>query len=256
MKKILLSVLVLFSVLVLSVSKPYAQESCYNWYIVKRGNDCPGFPKECELVEKYGGLYVDKSSAKSGEKVIYLTFDTGYDNGNVSKIVSILNEKGVKASFFVLSNLIRKNGDLIKEMNNSGHLICNHTDNHKDMTKLTNEEFLSNLGRLEKLYYECTGEEMSKFFRFPEGHYDEEKLKCAYEAGYTTVFWSLAYADWDNGRQPANNRAMQILEDNCHNGAIILLHPTSATNVKILPLLIDKWKAEGYTFKTLDAIVK
>ncbi len=137
-------------------------------------------------------------------------------------------------------------------MAETGHLICNHTDNHKDMTTLTNEEFLANLKRLEDLYKECTGLNMSKYFRFPEGHYDEEKLKCAKDAGYTTVFWSLAYADWDNAKQPQESKAMKILEDNCHNGAIVLLHPTSSTNVKILPMLIDKWKAEGYEFKTLD----
>ena len=255
MKKVVIIVLAITICLASIPRQTYAEGGIYNWYIIKRGNDTPGFPKESELIESLGGVYMDRSAADSNRRVIYLTFDAGYDNGNVTKVVNILKAKNVNASFFILSNLIRKNPELIRSMASDGNLVCNHTDNHKDMTTLSNSEFLDNLKRLEDLYFDCTGLEMSKFFRFPEGRYDTEKLRCASEAGYTTVFWSLAYADWDNARQPSDSSAMKILEDNCHSGAILLLHPTSATNVRILPLLIDKWLAEGYEFRTLDQMV-
>ena len=136
-------------------------------------------------------------------------------------------------------------------MADEGHLVCNHTYNHKDLTKLGDDEIIDNLHRLELQYKEATGKEMEKFFRFPEGRYDSRVLRLLCENGYSTVFWSMAYDDWDNSRQMSLDKAKQKLLSTTHDGAIILLHPTSRTNAEILEDLICEWRLRGYSFGTL-----
>ena len=139
-------------------------------------------------------------------------------------------------------------------MISEGHTVCNHTKNHKDLTKLTEEEIKQDLLSLEKVYEEKTGDMLAKYFRFPEGKYDEKSLKTISCLGYKTIFWSFAYADWDNGNQPPVDSSIKKIIDNTPNGEVILLHPNSATNATILPTLIDKWREMGYKFGTLDEL--
>ena len=186
---------------------------------------------------------------------MYLTFDAGYENGNIERILDVLKEKNVKGAFFVLSHLIEANTDLVKRMADEGHLVCNHTMSHKNMAAVTDRSvFEKELGGLEKLYAEKIGGEMAKFYRPPEGRLSEENLKLLDEMGYTTVLWSFAYADWDNNKQMPAEKAIQKVLDGTHNGEIILLHPTSKTNADILGRLIDAWREEGYRFGTLDEL--
>lgn len=207
------------------------------------------------MILSYDGYYIDPHvDDESERRVLYLTFDAGYENGNVEKILDTLAAENVPAAFFVLDHLILDNTELVMRMQKEGHLVCNHTKNHKDMTKCPKEEMVKNLTDLEKLCEEKTGCAMSKYFRFPEGRFSEEALACAQELGYQTIFWSFAYADWDNDKQPDPERAKKKILENTHNGAVILLHPTSATNAAILPDLIREWKAAGYTFGTLDEL--
>lgn len=231
----------------------YADSGC-NWYIVKRGNEVPGFPENADEILKHGGIFIDNNAVDSNEKKIYLTFDAGYENGNVEKILDIMRDENVQGAFFVLSNLINKNPELIKRMVNEGHLVCNHTSNHKDLTKLNDGEILANLARLEKQYKDLTGMEMEKIFRFPEGRYNISALKLLQENGYKSVFWSMAYDDWDNGRQMNVDKAKEKLLSTTHNGAILLLHPTSSTNARILRDLIHEWRDMGYSFGSLRDI--
>ena len=209
------------------------------------------------FIEDYGGYYVDKKHGDGvADKVIYLTFDAGYENGNVEKIVDVLGEEGVPAAFFVLDNLITKNKALVMRMIEEGHLVCNHTSKHLDVTKCkTLDEFKAELESLEDIYREVTGCEMPKYFRPPEGKFDEKTLKYANDLGYKTIFWSLAYADWDNNKQPDPEASKKLLLDNIHNGAVILLHPTSTTNAQILSDLITSLKSEGYRFGSLYELV-
>jgi len=227
-----------------------AESNTKNWYIVKRGNCEPGFPSEATFLSDHNCYYIDKSNSKK----LYLTFDAGYENGNIEKILDIMKENDIKGAFFVLSNLVKKNTDLVKRMSEEGHLVCNHTSNHKNLTKLTKEEIKCNLERLENEYNTLTGMKMQKIFRYPEGQYNKDTVLTIEKLGYKTFFWSLAYADWDNNKQPSAEQAIKTLLSNTHDGAIILLHPTSKTNVEILPTLISKWKEMGYSFGTLDEI--
>ena len=221
-----------------------------NWYIKRKGRDIPIFPKEAVEAESYDAYYIDKS----GEKKIYLTFDAGYENGNVEKILDVLKEKSVPAAFFLLDNIILKNSDLVLRMEDEGHLVCNHTKNHKNLSFASEEEIARNLKALEMIYEERCGRKMSKYFRFPEGRYTLQALKTVQSLGYKTIFWSFAYDDWDNGRQPDCDKAIKKVLDNTHDGAVMLFHPTSSTNAEIFPILIDSWRDMGYTFGTLDEL--
>ena len=206
-------------------------------------------------VERYNGYHVDKRHGDGrGEKVLYLTFDAGYENGNVEKIMDILREENVPAAFFVLKRIILNHPELVKRMDREGHLVGNHTMTHRDTTAMSRADFEEELKGLAHLYRECTGKDLAPYYRPPEGRYNETTLRYAQEMGYKTVFWSLAYADWDNDHQPDPKAAKEKILGRTHNGAVILLHPTSATNAAIMQDLIREWKAQGYRFGTLDEL--
>jgi peptidoglycan-N-acetylmuramic acid deacetylase len=202
---------------------------------------------------QYNALFID-NKVDDNNKVIYLTFDAGYENGNVEKILDTLKKENVPAAFFLLDNIILKNTDLVIRMAEEGHLVCNHTKNHKNLSRSEESEIIENLKALEDIYRECTGRELDKYFRFPEGKYSIDALRHVNNLGYTTVFWSFAYEDWDNNKQPNTDKAIKKILDNTHNGAVMLFHPTSDTNAKILPTLIKEWKRMGYSFGTLNQL--
>ena len=190
-----------------------------------------------------------------GEKVLYLTFDAGYENGCTAKILDTLKKKQVPAAFFLVGNYIQRSPDLVRRMVAEGHTVGNHTMHHYDMSRLSDKAaFSKELTDLEALYKETVGQELPKFYRPPQGIYSEENLKMAQELGYQTVFWSLAYVDWNNDSQPTREAAFAKLLPRTHNGAVVLLHSTSKTNAEILGELIDKWKEAGYRFGTLEEL--
>lgn len=240
--------------MLLGTTTAVSAEGCLNWYIKRRPGKAPLFPKESDEISAYDAYYIDKEAADRGERKIYLTFDAGYENGNVEKILDVLKSENVPAAFFLLDNIILKNSDLVLRMADEGHLVCNHTKNHKNLSNADAAEIKNNLTALEKIYEEKCGREMAKYFRFPEGSYSIEALKCVQNLGYKTVFWSFAYDDWDNGRQPNREKAIRKVLDGTHDGAIMLFHPTSSTNADILPELIKEWRKMGYSFGSLDQL--
>ncbi|MBQ2875856.1 MAG: polysaccharide deacetylase family protein [Clostridia bacterium] len=225
-----------------------------SWFIKRNGVCAPTFPSDADALSELGCYYIDKAASKNGEKKLYLTFDAGYENGNIERILDVLRDKDVPAAFFVLKNLAIKKPDLLKRMSDEGHLICNHTANHKNLTKATPEEIRAELSELEEICSSRAGISVSKYFRFPEGKYSEESIRCIQNLGYKTVFWSFAYEDWDNNNQPNREYAINKIMKNTHDGAIILLHPTSKTNADIISELIDLWRDMGYKFYSLDEL--
>lgn len=229
-----------------------------HWYC-KRNTEHkqPTLDTNMKFIEEVDGYYVDRTHGDScEEKVIYLTFDVGYENGNVEKIMDIMSAEGVKGAFFILSNVIARNPELVKRMGDEGHLVCNHTSSHKNLVGAGKERLAEELTKLENEYRELTGREISKFFRPPEGTFDRAMLEDARSLGYKTVFWSFAYADWDNKKQMSEAAALDKILSNIHNGEIMLLHPTSSTNAKIMERLIIELKAQGYRFGTLDELAQ
>ena len=206
-----------------------------------------------DQLKQYDAAYIGNQQ----EKVLYLTFDAGYENGCTAEILDILQKHEVKAAFFLVGNYIEKNADLTRRMVEEGHIVGNHTMHHYDMSKLSEKgAFSKELQDLEALFREATGQEMPKFYRPPQGIYSAENLKMAQELGYRTVFWSLAYVDWNNDAQPTKEQAFAKLLPRTHNGAVVLLHSTSATNAEILDELLTMWKGEGYRFGTLEELFK
>jgi peptidoglycan-N-acetylmuramic acid deacetylase len=191
----------------------------------------------------------------SKEKVLYLTFDAGYENGCTAKILDVLQKHEVPAAFFPVGNYLQKNADLVRRMVAEGHIVGNHTMHHPDMSKISDKAaFSKELSDLEALFKEITGETMPKYYRPPQGSYSEDNLRMAKELGYKTVFWSLAYVDWNNDKQPTAEYAFSKLLPRTHNGAVILLHSTSQTNAEILDQLLERWKEMGYRFASLEEL--
>ncbi len=248
-----------FSVFCIFTLSVFAETSCspFGWYVKRTGDQTPPpLASEFSFMNKYNAFYLNPT-AHDDDKVIYLTFDAGYENGNVEKILTTLDEHGAKGTFFVLDNIIKRDTELIKRMAEGGHTVANHTRSHKDMTKLTDiEDFSKQLTELEDIYREYTGYEMAKFYRPPEGKLSERSLELADKLGYTTVMWSFAYADWDNDKQPNPDEAVERILKNTHNGMIILLHPTSATNAEIMDRLLCEWESMGYRFGSLTELGK
>lgn len=204
-----------------------------------------------DQLRQYQAAYIGDTN----EKVLYLTFDAGYENGCTARILDTLKEKQVPAAFFLVGNYIQRSPDLVRRMVAEGHTVGNHTMHHYDMSRLSDKAaFSKELTDLEVLYKETVGQELPKYYRPPQGIYSEENLKMAQELGYQTVFWSLAYVDWNNDAQPTREAAFAKLLPRTHNGAVVLLHSTSKTNAEILGELIDKWKAMGYRFGTLEEL--
>ena len=248
---LLCAAVLLFSLIAVPVG---AKDSAIGWYVKKNDTHTPPpLDSALSVIERYDGYYLDRD-AKEDDPVLYLTFDAGYENGNVARILDTLRAHNAPGAFFVLSHLVTANPDLVRRMADEGHTVCNHSANHPDMTKLDADGVTSELESLAAVYRETVGEEIAPYFRPPEGTFDETLLSRVRQAGYKTVFWSYAYADWDNGRQPQPEKALEKILKNIHNGEIMLLHPTSSTNAEIMKDLIKELKEMGFRFGTIDEL--
>lgn len=207
----------------------------------------PSGTESPEVMKKYNAYFVGDSK----KKVLYLTFDCGYENGNTPAILKALKKHKVKATFFVVGHFLKENHDLVKQMVKEGHTVGNHTYNHPNIIGMSKEKFESELTQVEDLFQEITGKELSKYYRPPQGKYNVENLQMAQAKGYKTFFWSLAYVDWNQDAQPTKEEAFDKLLSRVHPGAIVLLHNTSKTNGEILDELLSKWEDMGYSFGTL-----
>lgn len=226
-----------------------------NWFFKPQKD---GKPSEepgdvLELLKSYSGYYLGDTS----KKVLYLTFDEGYENGYTPKILDALKANNVKAAFFVTTDYIKTNSEIIKRMVEEGHLVCNHSDSHPSMAKKAlqgKENFISEFTATEKAFEEVTGKKMPKFFRPPMGKYSELSMYYTKELGYKTIFWSFAYKDWIPNEQPSVEYARKKIMDRTHSGAIILLHAVSKTNANIMDSILKEWKSQGYEFGSLNEL--
>ena len=224
----------------------------YNWFIKSAADGKqPVVFDNNKMPDKYGALYLGSPD----EKVVYLTFDVGYVNENVIKILDVMEKYNIKSAFFLLPQPIKHDTDVVKRMYDEGHIVANHSYSHRNMATVTDySNFLKEITDLEDLYREYTGHEMGKYFRPPEGRFSEKTLEFSERAGRVMVFWSFAYKDWDNGQQPNTAGALNKILSNLHNGEVFLLHPTSATNAAVFEDAINEILARGYRFGTLDEL--
>lgn len=215
----------------------------------RQAGDAPIGPASSRDLARYHAAYLGDTT----QKVIYLTFDAGFENGCTAQILDVLQKHDVPAAFFLVGNYLKTNPDLVRRMVSEGHIVGNHTMSHPDMSRIEKEEaFSKELAGLETLYREITGQELPKFYRPPQGVYSQKNLEMADKLGYKTVFWSLAYVDWNQDKQPTKEQAFSKLLPRIHNGAVVLLHSTSQTNAQILDELLSKWKEMGYRFASVE----
>lgn len=223
----------------------------YEWGLSFQTEGEPPVPNlSAEALAPYHAYFC----AGGEQKRLYLTFDAGYENGNTTPILDALAKHHAPAAFFVVGPYIKEYPDLVKRMTDEGHIVGNHTYHHPDMSQKGREAFVQELADVEALYLQLTGKEMPRFYRPPEGKFSTENLEWANALGYKTVFWGLAYVDWNPDAQPTREKAFDKLLPRTFPGAVVLLHSTSATNAAILDELLTRWEDMGYTFGRLDEL--
>ena len=199
------------------------------------------------IIEKYKGICIGNAD----KKYIYLTFDNGYEAGYTEKILEVLKQNQVPATFFLTAHYINTQPELVQRMIEDGHIIGNHTVNHKSMPEIDNDTIKKEVMDLHTAVYEKFGYEM-KYIRPPKGEYSERTIAYTNTLGYKTVMWSFAYDDWDEAKQGREEYGKKKILDNLHNGEVMLLHGTSKDNSNILDECIKEIKSQGYEFKSLD----
>lgn len=244
--------LVCISMLTSIKSEKLIETAVTDWGLsFQKEGDSPIGNADSDYLSQFDSYFIGDEA----EKKIYLTFDAGYENGYTPAILEALDKHNVKATFFVVGHFLDKNKNLTLDILKRGHTIGNHTYSHPNMSSISDKaSFEKELSKNEALYKEITGEDMPKFYRPPQGKFSEENLKMAKELGYKTIFWSLAYVDWNVDKQPDNEESINLLCSRIHPGAIVLLHNTSKTNSEILDKLLTKWEEMGYTFGTLSEL--
>ena len=220
-----------------------------SWGVLRKPNNetpqaDPGAP---ELLKKYGGVYLGDTS----KKIIYLTFDEGYENGYTPKILDVLKENKVQAAFFITGPYLKEHQDLVRRMVEEGHVVGNHTVNHHSLPSLSDKEIEEEVLGLERAFREKFGKSM-KFLRPPKGEYSERTLAITSKLGYTNMFWSFAYDDWYTDKVRGPEYAYNMVMNNLHNGAILLLHAVSKDNADALDMIIKGAREKGYEFGTFD----
>jgi len=222
--------------------------SAYGWGYKRNDQHVrPEIGSYAEMIKEYGAYYADLSE----ERVIYLTFDNGYEQGYTNKVLDILKEEEVPASFFVTGHYIKSAPDLIKRMVDEGHIIGNHSHSHPDFTKLSKEEIKEELDKVEEGVAQLTNQKEMFFLRPPRGTFNEDTLKWTKDLGYTHIFWSLAFNDWNVDQQKGWQYAYDEIMSQIHPGAIVLLHTVSQDNAEALQRVIQDLKKENYSFKSL-----
>jgi len=225
------------------------------WWFKRDDNHGPSGCDDTLEISDYGAYYLDKNVTEK-EKVIYLTFDCGYENGYTEQMLDVLKEQDVPACFFVTKTYIRDNIELTKRMKEEGHQVGNHTITHPSMPEKSYEEIIQEITGCADYMNEVTGYDMDPYLRPPRGEYSERTLMLTHDLGYKTIFWSMAYLDFDVNKQPGVDYVIDHFNKFHHNGAIILMHNVSSSNAGALESVIKNLKAEGYRFASLNELNK
>lgn len=245
-------IMVLFFLVLFPLGSSVEAAGGFGWGYKKNDeHKIPEIGRYGDMLAKYGAYYADDS----GDKVIYLTFDNGYEQGYTDDILDVLKEEQVPATFFVTGHYVKSEPDLVKRMADEGHIIGNHSYHHPDFTILTKDAMKKELEDLEKAVAAVSDQKHLKYMRPPKGTFNEQTLKWANDLGYIHIFWSLAFADWNTKAQKGGQYAYDQIMKQIHPGAIVLLHTVSSDNAAALSKLIKELKKQGYQFKSLDDLV-
>jgi peptidoglycan-N-acetylmuramic acid deacetylase len=203
------------------------------------------------IIEDQGAVY----KGDKNKKELYLTFDNGYENGYTEQILDVLKKEKVPAAFFVTGHYLESASELVERMAYEGHIIGNHSWHHPDLTKVSDEKIKQELEMVRAETEKLTGKKHMAYLRPPRGVFSERTMAVARDAGYTHVFWSLAYVDWNTDQQKGWQYSYDKIMNQIHPGAILLLHTVSKDNADALEKVIRDLKEQGYTFKSLDDLM-
>ncbi|SEN28708.1 delta-lactam-biosynthetic de-N-acetylase [Lihuaxuella thermophila] len=246
-------VFVIISSLILIHSAGAYEAKPYHFGFKKsRNGELPSIAQEgfMSILQKQGAIFLGDPKKKE----LYLTFDNGYENGYTVKVLDVLKAKKVPAAFFVTGHYVKDQPELIKRMAKEGHVIGNHSWSHPDMTRISTSRIQKELDQVKEEVAHLTGQKEMRFARPPRGIFSEKTLAVHRELGYTTVFWSVAYKDWDTKDQRGWNHAYKNVMSQLHPGAVILLHSVSKDNAEALEKMIDDARKQGYEFKSLEQL--
>lgn len=221
------------------------------WWLKRNENHQTPEVSDYIDLSKYDVYYVNPKCKK---KKIFLTFDCGYENGFTPKILDVLKKQKIVAAFFVTKPFIREGRELVRRMKKEGHIVGNHTVHHKSMPTLSDRDNKQEIIDCAEYCKEATGYEMDHFIRPPMGEYNEKTLKLTKSMGYKTIFWSMAYVDFDVNKQPGKQYVVEHFKKYTHNGAIPLMHNVSQSNAEALDEVITNLKKEGYQFESLKKL--
>lgn len=202
------------------------------------------------ILQRQQAIFLGNTNSKE----LYLTFDNGYENGFTPRILDILRDKQVPAAFFVTGHFVKDQAELVQRMAKEGHLIGNHSWSHPDLSQVGAERIRGEMDKVRQAVAELTGGQEMKFMRPPRGIFSDRMLSVCRELGYTGVFWSVAYKDWDVNSQRGGQYAFDSVMSQLHPGAVILLHSVSRDNVEALGRIIDAARSQGYEFKSLNEL--
>lgn len=246
------NVLIIFGVTFMIFSLSIQQVFAYGWgYKRNNTNDVPEIGRYEQILDGHRAYYADLS----GEKVIYITFDNGYEQGYTSQVLDILKEEEVPATFFVTGHYVEQEPELINRMVEEGHIVGNHSYSHPDFTVLSKDRIKDELDRVEQAVAEISNQKQMQYVRPPRGTFNERTLQWVDELGYFHIFWSVAFIDWEVNRQKGWQYAYESIMNRIHPGAIVLLHTVSQDNAEALKKVIQELKRQGYTFKSLDDLI-
>lgn len=248
---IVVTSLALFMCTIMAVHSTVDARS-FGWGFKKNSDhELPEIGRYHEMLNKYGAYYADES----GDKVVYLTFDNGYEEGYTDDILDVLKEENVPGAFFVTGHYVDSEPELVKRMVDEGHIVGNHSYHHPDLTTLTKGDMKKELEAVQDQVAAITDQKQITYMRPPKGAFNEQSLKWANDLGYTHIFWSLAFVDWNTDSQKGGDYAFDQVMEQIHPGAIILMHTVSSDNAEALSKLIRELKEQGYQFKSLDDMV-
>lgn len=253
MKKIIFMLAAVFFLCSTAASAASYGNSPLHWGFNKGKNEQPaeaGKPFD-DLLARHGAFYKGDTTKKD----IYLTFDNGYENGYTGKFLDVLKKEQVPGAFFITGHYLKTAPELVKRMAEEGHIIGNHSWHHPDMTRVSMKRFKEELQKVKDETEKLTGVKTMNYLRPPRGIFSEKTLALANEEGYTHVFWSLAFKDWNTDQQKGAQYSYDNIMKQIHPGCILLLHTVSKDNADALEKVIQDLKKQGYTFKSIDDLV-
>lgn len=230
-----------------------ASNTTHNWSYKPEKDNKPVTtePDYLDMLRRTGGFFIGNTH----QKELYLTFDNGYENGYTGNVLDVLQEKKVPATFFVTGHYLNSAPDMVARMVDEGHIVGNHSWSHPSLPSVGDGQLTDELTKVKKKFTELTGVKEMNYLRPPRGEFSERTLMLSEKLGYTNVFWSMAYKDWEINKQKGGDYAYAEIMKRIHPGAVMLIHSVSSDNAEALPRVIDDARAMGYVFKSLDDLM-